>query len=73
MFDFDLSLIVPLGVAHLSYKQCPIRNYEPNGLDDLRLGQYMYNPFACDVALLGLFLSRNLDVSFVLRIDLETS
>lgn len=58
LYDFDLSRIIPPGTNCLSYKEFPVLTQELCRLDDLQLGQYKFNPFACDVALLGLFLSR---------------
>lgn len=62
LYDFDLSRIIPPGTDRLSYKEFPVSTQELCQLDDLHLGQYEFDPFACDVALLGLFLSE-IDVS----------
>ncbi|KAF9461809.1 hypothetical protein BDZ94DRAFT_1310301 [Collybia nuda] len=56
LYDFDLSRIVPAGIDRLSYKDFPILTDELDLLDDFLLGQYDFDPFACDVALLGLSL-----------------
>ena len=63
IMDFDISLILPPTISRLSYKHTQWGPAYPP--PDVAQGEYDYDPFAFDIAVLGTNLCRMFQVVFI--------